>query len=483
MPAEEFVVPLLRRIAVPAVLLAAVGAAALAPPSAAALAPPSAAAAATAQVAPSAAVGSGRAAATSPQAVATAAAQVAWLLDVSRRLPVSAAEATAHLSPEFLAAVGGVAGFTATLRQVAGPAGLQRTRDVEVTATSAQVVVAGAAPLLVQLGTAPDGRISSLLFVPWSPTPTTTAEAARRLAAVAPQTSVLVARVDGGRCVPVFAARADTARPLGSAVKLWVLGAVAQAVRDGRTSWTEQLPIRADRISLPSGTFQTLPVGTRLPVTDYADAMISISDNTATDHLIGRIGRPAVERQFTAFGMARPDRNTPLLTTRDLFVLKGSPSAAAWQQAYRLLDPAGRRVLLERVLPLVPVASVTPWTTPVAVDQVEWFGSPADVCRAFAGLARQAADPALAPVGEALSINDGGIGVARRTLPTVWFKGGSEPGVLTLNHLVRDARGRVFVSSVMAADPAKPLPAAATAELTAIARAGLLAAAGLPLVR
>ena len=465
-----------RRVVVPAVVLAALSAAAVAPPSAAAPQLTSAAGPrATEVTAPHATSPA------APHAIATAGSQVAWVLDVSRRLPVQPAEAAAHLGPEFLAAVGGAPGFTATLRQLA-PAGLARTRDVEVTATTAQVVVAGTAPQLLQLATGADGRIASLLFVPWAPTPTSTAEAARRLAAVAPRTSVLVARVDGGRCVPVFAARAETARPLGSAFKLWVLGAVAEAVRDGRTSWTEQLPIRADRISLPSGTFQTLPVGTRLPVTAYADAMISVSDNTATDHLVGRIGRTAVERQFTAFGTAQPERNTPLPTTRDLFVLKGSPSASAWRQAYRLLDPAGRRVLLDRVLPLVPVASVTPWTEPVAVDEVEWFGSPSDVCRAYAGLAQQAADPALAPVGTALSINDGGIGLARRGLPTVWFKGGSEPGVLTLNHLVRDARGRVFVSSVMASDPAAALPASATAELTAIARGGLLAAAGLPVL-
>jgi hypothetical protein len=39
----------------------------------------------------------------------------------------------------------------------------------------------------------------------------------------------------------------------------------------------------------------------------------------------------------------------------------------------------------------------------------------------------------------------------------VWFKGGSEPGVLTLNYLATTRTGQTYVASVLAANPAAPL--------------------------
>ena len=49
-------------------------------------------------------------------------AQVAWLLEVSSRLPISEAEAADHFSPEFLAAVP-LAELNAIFALVAGPTG------------------------------------------------------------------------------------------------------------------------------------------------------------------------------------------------------------------------------------------------------------------------------------------------------------------------------------------------------------------------
>jgi hypothetical protein len=54
-----------------------------------------------------------------------------------------------------------------------------------------------------------------------------------------------------------------------------------------------------------------------------------------------------------------------------------------------------------------------------------------------------------------LSVNDGGIGLSASLWPTVWFKGGSEPGVLTLGYLARDASGHTFVVIALTENPAK----------------------------
>jgi hypothetical protein len=90
-------------------------------------------------------------------------------------------------------------------------------------------------------------------------------------------------------------------------------------------------------------------------------------------------------------------------------------------------------------------------------------------CRAFAGLQQLATQHALAPLGPILSAN-GGIELDPAQWPTVWFKGGSEPGVLTLGYLATNSKGQTFVVVVMLSDPAAALSPSATPELLAIAR-------------
>jgi len=55
---------------------------------------------------------------------------------------------------------------------------------------------------------------------------------------------------------------------------------------------------------------------------ELANRMISISDNTATDHLLLTVGREAVESIQAAMGHSAPGLNAPFITTRELFVLK-----------------------------------------------------------------------------------------------------------------------------------------------------------------
>lgn len=69
------------------------------------------------------------------------------------------------------------------------------------------------------------------------------------------------------------------------------------------------------------------------------------------------------------------------------------------------------------------------------------------------------------------------MGLDPRQWQSVWFKGGSEPGVITLNYLATTRGGQSYVVSVLAANPAAPIPDTATAPLlTAIKGAFNLAA-------
>lgn len=54
--------------------------------------------------------------------------------------------------------------------------------------------------------------------------------------------------------------------------------------------------------------------------------------------------------------------------------------------------------------------------------------------------------------------------------PTVWYKGGSEPGVLTLGYLATNTHGQTFVVVAMLSDPAAALPPSAVLGLLAIAQ-------------
>ena len=64
-----------------------------------------------------------------------------------------------------------------------------------------------------------------------------------------------------------------------------------------------------------------------------------------------------------------------------------------------------------------------------------------------------------------LSANNGGVGLSATTWPRIWFKGGSEPGVLTLGYLARDNAGGTFVVIVLTEDQVQPVQESLAAEI------------------
>ena len=232
--------------------------------------------------------------------------------------------------------------------------------------TTARDLVLGAGVWLGFVGLDPDGRIGELFVEPYLPAPVTWEELDHRLAAVAPRIALVAAKITDGHCEPAHGVLPRRIMPLGSGFKLYVLGALAHEVHRGAAAWDEPLAIRDDWKSLPSGVFQTFAPGTTLPLREYANAMISISDNTATDHLMGRLGRVRVEAQQIRFGMADPRRNAPLLTTRELFTLKLTDYPQLATIFERLPSPLQRLYLAGVVdnLPLPPIESLESWTAP-----------------------------------------------------------------------------------------------------------------------
>ena len=227
----------------------------------------------------------------------------------------------------------------------------------------------------------------------------------------------------------------DKAMPLGSAFKLWVLGELAREVSAGERKWSDVVAIGP--ASLPSGITQNWPPGSPVTIQTLATLMISISDNTATDTLVSLEGEQ-LDRFVTQAGVPRL---APVLTTRQMFALKSPANADLATQWATSLAPSARRTLLDGNAARLRTTPVDPMMfagKPTKVDTLEWFASPAETAGILDWLRKQGGETPLS----LLAINPGIDPTTRAKFDYVGFKGGSEPGVVTLNFLVRRKDGR-----------------------------------------
>lgn len=290
-------------------------------------------------------------------------------------------------------------------------------------------------------------RIIGLVLQPAEPPtlddpPADLQSGAERLAQMG-ETKLAVFEVEGDECAAPMFEFGDVSEPmpLGSAFKLYVLGAVADAVAAGELDWGDDIPIEEEHRSIPTGVLQDEPAGETFSLREMAEVMIAFSDNTATDHLIALVGREAVEQAFIDYGMENPELNIPLMDTIDLTALKIGPAsglATQWLDA----DEDGRRQILDQISDIHPSdLPLGEFVEPVLADRIEWFGTPADMCRVLAQLYSLGE-----PITQILSINPGLPDDAER-FEAIAFKGGAEPGVSASNWLVELPDGRRFVVS------------------------------------
>ena len=388
-----------------------------------------------------------------------AGAQLRWLLAATAHLPVSDGQVRAHFDAAFLAE-DDVAVLNQSLQAVTG-AEVRSIQVSELNTVVAIVSARAAAPTEVWLTVDSRGLISELRISPATtgPTPATWADVDAALRSVAPQVRLLVADVSNGSCRTVHSIDPGSAAPIGAAFKLYVLAALGHAVASGTVRWNQPLTVTAQLKSLPAGELQTEPDGTQVSVLDTAAAMTSLSDNTATDMLINLVGRSAVEDALTTTGMANPALDRPLLTTREIFVLKLRQWPVLAERYISANEPSRRTLLASTVdrAPLPAVAAAGSWIAPRDINSLEYFASASDICRAYASLAALAARPGLSPIGQVLSLNDDSLALDPAQWKTTWFKGGSEPGVLTMAYLATTRTGHSYVVTVLAEDPSQPI--------------------------
>ncbi len=401
--------------------------------------------------------------------------QLAWVVGALAKAP-SEAEVALHFVPDALAELP-ASKFVEVFGQLAkaGPFQVEKVAPADAASPeSIATVIAGkGSRLSVRVGveTTPPNRIQTLLFLPVAKPAASWDEVVGTLRGVAPLVSFLAAELDGKECVPLASIEPRKPLAVGSAMKLYILDALAAQIASGKHAWNEPIAIRDALKSLPSGDTRNEVAGKTFSVRHFAEQMISVSDNTAADHLLAFVGRSAVEDAVKATGHATPWLLVPFPSTREISVLKLLATSDE-RSAYVAADAAHKRKLLEaygqRDLAPAP-AQVSAWTKPVMIDTLEWPASAEDLCKVMADLHARAEAPATAPVGAILSINPG-VPDDQKLYDYVGFKGGSEPGVSNLTWLLRRARdGKWLFLSVgfndktTAIDESKVIPAVISA--------------------
>lgn len=279
------------------------------------------------------------------------------------------------------------------------------------------------------------------------------------------KTSFLAGEIVDGQVVPLHAWNETEQLAIGSTFKLYVLGELARSIEEGTNDWETKLELDNSHKSLPGGTMQNEKAGTDFTLQHYAEKMISISDNTATDHLLFHLGRENVEKAQELLGHSRPEINIPFFSTREMFQMKLSANEKLIDQIIEA-DPANRRQLLEEKvaklkLPKFEELQATLeetggsiWEKPRYIDRLEWFASVTDLGNAMAKLKEMSERPKLDKLRGVLSINPGAY-FDKYAWKFIGSKGGSEPGVLNFTWLLQRLDERWFVMSATLNDTEK----------------------------
>jgi beta-lactamase class A len=130
--------------------------------------------------------------------------------------------------------------------------------------------------------------------------------------------------LDDGRFAQL---KPDLPLPAASSIKTPILLVGLDDLDSGRLRWNEPLPLTKEVVGGEAGWMANKPVGTRFPFFEAATEMIRVSDNSATNLLIKRVGgKEAINQRFLSLGLSAtvvnnwlPDlKGTNTTSSRDL---------------------------------------------------------------------------------------------------------------------------------------------------------------------
>ncbi|MDB5711540.1 MAG: hypothetical protein JWL96_3610 [Sphingomonas bacterium] len=255
------------------------------------------------------------------------------------------------------------------------------------------------------------------------------------------------ARLDNGPPTASLSLNADRPAAIGSAFKLAILAELIRATNHGERHWDDMVTL--DGSPLPGGVYMQKPAGTQMTLREVTEKMISVSDNSATDVLLALLGRDKVEAMLPVIGWRDAARNRPMLSTLDMFKLKGLQGGALGRR-WSTLDEAGKRALLASDVTPAPITALDPMlfrdNKPRLLD-VEWFASPADLVRTMDWIRRNTGKGPGAEARRILAMNPGVGPAAAANWAYVGYKGGSEPGVISMSFLLQAKDGHWYALS------------------------------------
>jgi len=314
--------------------------------------------------------------------------------------------------------------------------------DIQASAASLHLVSSYGSRQDIRIHTDDDGRVDRFDVETQAPQISSWQDIDAVLGKTGARYAYQVAKVNQGHCDPVAGTNTGESLPLASIFKLYVLHALATAVKEGSVSWDDQLTVTDKSRAVGSSGLQLAP-GAHVSVRKAAEKMIATSDNMATDLLIGRMGTHAIERALVTAGHHDPASMTPFPTMYELFSVGwGQPDLRdEWKQG----SPQVRAELLAQ-------ANSKPYRpdpirahSPASSYGAEWYGTAGDICRVHAALQADAVGAA-APVRQILSAVPG-IPLSHTVWPYIGAKAGGLPGDLTFSWYAIDNTRQPWVVS------------------------------------
>lgn len=256
------------------------------------------------------------------------------------------------------------------------------------------------------------------------------------------RTGFLVAALDEkGNARILDAQRSDEQFAIASTFKLYVLAELANQVSRGERSWQDVAPLT--HRSFSSAATSGWPKDSPMTLHSMASMMISVSDNSATDSLLFKLGREAVEKRLAFVGHSAPDKTLPFLSTAEAFALKANPDL---RDRFLNIGEATQRDMLvsdAASLTLDKIDNEALSKGPASIDGIEWFASPTELLMLLNHIRETKSDTMLSIMG----INPGLPKASAKQWRYVGYKGGSEPGVISMSYLLQSNDGEWYVAT------------------------------------
>lgn len=167
-----------------------------------------------------------------------------------------------------------------------------------------------------------------------------------------------------------------------SVIKVPIMAAVYREAAAGRVRLGERLRLEPEDQVLGSGVLKDLAPGLRLRLADLVTLMITVSDNTATNMILRRIGIEAVNAAMESWGMTQSRLRHPLMVVPEgrtgfntvtagdmtrLLVRIARGQCVSWDASRRMVETLKRQQFRDRLPAGLPpyregaVGGLLPW--------------------------------------------------------------------------------------------------------------------------